>query len=142
MLKKCSRCGAEKPLTEYNKKHNKLQAYCRECHNQSCREYYAKNKEYHRAKIKEGKKGLLARNRKFIIDYLNQHPCVDCGETNILCLQFDHLGDKFKHLSSMINQRYSLDSLENEIAKCEVRCANCHSIKTAKQFGFYRLQTL
>ena len=34
---------------------------------------------------------------------------------------------------------YDGASLKQEIAKCEVVCANCHRRRTAKQFGWYRL---
>ena len=30
-VKKCPRCGKIKPVTEFNKKYNDLQPYCREC---------------------------------------------------------------------------------------------------------------
>jgi hypothetical protein len=30
-------------------------------------------------------------------------------------------------------------ALRAEIEKCDVRCGNCHRIRTAKQFGSYRL---
>jgi hypothetical protein len=33
---------------------------------------------------------------------------------------------------------YSLDRLKKEIAKCEVRCGNCHIRRTRKQMGWLR----
>ena len=56
--------------------------------------------------------------------------CKDCGYCeNPLALQFDHVrGEKLGSVSTMYTG--SLDKLMAEIAKCDVRCANCHLIKT------------
>ena len=35
---------------------------------------------------------------------------------------------------------YEWSSIEEEIAKCEVRCANCHRQRTALQFGWPKLE--
>lgn len=71
--------------------------------------------------------------------YLEQHPCVDCGETDPTVLVFDHVdpAEKYKDVGIMIHNGCSLKKVKAEIAKCEVRCANCHSRRTAKQFGYY-----
>lgn len=75
---------------------------------------------------------------EFIIEYLIMHPCVDCGETNPLVLQFDHVNDNKKlSISTMVSQRYSLKTIAKEIEKCEVRCANCHTIETMKRAKAY-----
>jgi hypothetical protein len=73
-------------------------------------------------------------------DYLELHPCVDCGEANPALLDFDHLRDKTAAIASLVRNRPSWAEVEAEIEKCEVRCANCHVRKTARQFGFYRLE--
>ena len=39
----------------------------------------------------------------------------------------------------MIAHGNSIESIQAEINKCEVRCANCHKIKTAHQFGWWKL---
>lgn len=70
--------------------------------------------------------------------------CVDCGyAAHAVALQFDHLGDKRMNVSDMIRSDYSWESIKEEIAKCQVRCANCHSVITAhrKSENLY-LQTL
>jgi len=66
------------------------------------------------------------------------HPCADCGESDIVVLEFDHQRDKVADVSLLARDGYSLDKIKREIDKCEVVCANCHRRRTAKQFGTYR----
>ena len=63
----------------------------------------------------------------------------DCGEVDPTVLVFDHRDptEKFKDVGKMIHNGSSLENVQREISKCDVRCANCHSRRTAKQFGYY-----
>jgi hypothetical protein len=80
--------------------------------------------------------------RAYVAKYLSEHPCVDCGEDNPIVLEFDHVrGEKSYNVGWLINKNNSLNTLIGEVEKCDVRCANCHRIKTAKDFGSYRLYT-
>jgi hypothetical protein len=56
--------------------------------------------------------------------------CLDCGVTNPIVLDFDHLHDKKYNISRMIHDGFSWAAIKKEIAKCEVVCANCHRIRT------------
>ena len=76
-----------------------------------------------------------------IDQYLYAHPCVDCGEENIALLDFDHLRDKTADISTMVRDAFSWEQIAQEIAKCAVRCANCHARVTASRIGAYRLAT-
>lgn len=69
--------------------------------------------------------------------YLSEHPCVDCGESDLVVLQFDHVrGTKLYDIADLIRNRASHKRMFDEIAKCDVRCANCHLRKTAKEQGW------
>ena len=81
---------------------------------------------------------LIEDRLKNIYDYLSTHPCVDCGETNPIVLEFDHLGDKTDTIAHMVGMGVSLERIKKEVAKCEVRCANCHRIKTVNERGWFR----
>jgi hypothetical protein len=64
--------------------------------------------------------------------YKATHPCVDCGETDPLVLDFDHVyGEKAFNLSAC--KTLAVGRVIEEIAKCDVRCANCHRRRTAQQ---------
>lgn len=58
--------------------------------------------------------------------------CIDCGyNEHGVALQFDHIGDKKQSVSNLIRSDYAWSTILKEIAKCEVRCANCHAVMTA-----------
>jgi len=71
------------------------------------------------------------RNKDYIASVKKLASCVDCGESNPIILEFDHVrGKKKSNVSDMANQPYSIEAVQKEIDKCEVRCANCHRIVT------------
>lgn len=92
-----------------------------------------KNKEYYvtwRGKNKVRLSERRTRNREFANDYLRSHPCLDCGEADFRCLDFDHVnGDKKYSLGNMKNCGYSLETIQKEMDKCVIRCSNCHRKK-------------
>lgn len=68
-------------------------------------------------------------------EHLRHNPCVDCHETDITVLEFDHVrGVKNGNVGRIARDR-SFDDLKKEIKKCQVRCANCHRRKTLKERG-------
>jgi predicted phosphoribosyltransferase len=69
--------------------------------------------------------------------------CKDCGyAAHAVALQFDHRGDKRMNVSDMIRSDYSWTAIKQEIDKCDVRCANCHSVVSAQQRVFRRFRSL
>ena len=68
--------------------------------------------------------------REFVKNYLRTHPCVDCGETDIRCLEFDHIDREQKEMwIADAIWKMGQEKLEAEIDKCQVRCSNHHSIR-------------
>lgn len=136
MKKICSECDEEKDETEFNwkeKSKGKRSSYCRVCHSIKMKEQYNKNKPYYMNKAKKWDN----KRHQFIWDYLKLHPCVDCGETDPIVLDFDHKDETQKNFS-LSNALVSEDKLLQEIEKCDIRCANCHRRRTALQFGWYK----
>jgi hypothetical protein len=80
-------------------------------------------------------------NRQKLYIYLSKHPCIDCGETDLRVLEFDHLrGNKSANIARLLHNAVSWATIEKEIAKCEVRCANCHRIKTNERGNWWRFE--
>ena len=101
---------------------NKRRAYQREYH----KRYYLDNAEKYKSQRKWA--------REFIARVKSLSQCVDCGESDARVLDFDHVhGKKVGNVSDMANGSYSIDAIKKEIRKCEVRCANCHRIKTIER---------
>jgi len=66
--------------------------------------------------------------QEYVTEYLASHPCVDCGCADEACLQFDHVrGTKCFAICDILRLKVTMEALIAELAKCEVRCANCHS---------------
>jgi len=110
--------------------------WCRPCKQAYDRQYWQSTSADKRSRRRNNVKLIRMRNRKYLWNYLLEHGCIDCGNNDPRVLHFDHLRDKLYNISEMV-ANYSIETIELEIAKCEVRCANCHSIKTSIQFGWY-----
>jgi hypothetical protein len=156
----CTKCGREFPLT---KKHfhrdpryaQGFKSWCRLC----CNEITLRgmNKKYATdAKFRERTKRtmrkwrkdhpILARRRNrarkarataFIDEYLKTHPCVDCGESHPATLEFDHRDPSKKRYAIGSGRGSGIlpKSLMKEMEKCDVRCANCHRKRHAREYG-------
>lgn len=73
-----------------------------------------------------------------MVEYLQQRCCVDCGETDIIVLEFDHLRDKKANVATLMLRSVEWALIIEEIEKCEVVCANCHRRRTAQRANNYR----
>ena len=64
-----------------------------------------------------------------------QRGCVDCGyDAHPAALDFDHRTPTMKiaNISRMMRDRYSWARICAEIDKCDLRCSNCHRVRTAQ----------
>lgn len=75
--------------------------------------------------------------RRSLIDSIKlERGCLDCGfRGHPAALDFDHTDPAAKSWSIATNLSRSCERLLQEIAKCEVRCRNCHAIRTATVEG-------
>lgn len=76
-------------------------------------------------------------------NYLAAHACVDCGESDVRVLDFDHRpgSPKLANVAEMIASKCAWPVMEAEISKCDVRCANCHRRATCERGAFWRQTT-
>ena len=115
---RCSKCQRDLPDDDFSKKANKpkrrFRNYeCRECRSiRAAQAYWPIRQVVHAAK---------------------DVPCMDCGVRYPLCAtDFDHVrGKKLFGLNDATS--HSLQKVKDEIAKCDVVCANCHRIRTTKR---------
>ncbi len=142
-MKTCTRCGETKPLCQFppvrRSEPEKLQSWCRACFAEANAKnyppYYARDHDRIIARIAAQRDEI----RRHVIQYLQMHPCVDCGCTDIVVLEFDHQGNKVADISTYAMGGRSWEVVKAEIDKCEVRCANCHRLRTAEGWGSRRL---
>lgn len=87
--------------------------------------HYLNNKKQYRQRAIQRRKD----NKAYVQRYLKKHQCQKCGETDILCLDFHHTNNnnKVKNISQLVRNGVSLTTLQIEIDKCIVLCANCHN---------------
>lgn len=139
----CARCHVATPLADFpirNAAKSWYQSYCRPCASKHGKEHYRKNVAAYVARSKARAAIDRPRNRRFVIEYLSTHPCVDCGESDPVVLEFDHRDPTTKRANvSRLIHTSVIATVRTEIEKCDVRCGNCHRIRTATQFGSYRL---
>jgi DNA-directed RNA polymerase subunit RPC12/RpoP len=95
------------------------------------KQYHADNRE----RINERRREWRERMRAIMWNHKAVHPCIDCGETDPVVLDFDHRDptQKSHSISRMAMAHCSEDRLINEMKKCDVRCSNCHRRRTHKQ---------
>lgn len=139
-MKPCTLCKQSKSLAEFNVKRSSadgLQNVCRECNRSVARHYYAANRATHVRAIMARTASQRAANLRLVGAYLAAHPCVDCGEGDIRVLDFDHREQCVKTAEVMVLAKngYSGARVRDEIAKCDVRCRNCHAKVTYERMG-------
>lgn len=138
-MKQCSTCKETKEYSAFRKRaavKDGLSSQCKACLSQRDRNDYVKS-EKRRLAIRKANNEKRIKTQKFIREYLQSHPCVDCGQTDADLLEFDHITDKTMGIAVMVQRGYSIAKIVDEIAKCQVRCLYCHRKKTIKQLGWY-----
>ena len=118
-MKECNKCRKTKEYSEYYKNKDGKDGYqsvCKKCNTEQSLK--------RRQEIKEE-----------VFSYKLEKGCIDCGyNDNAAALEFDHLPE-YKKIDTVNNlmKKMNYQKIWDEIGKCEVVCANCHRIRTAKR---------
>lgn len=140
MGKVCSYCrkekDAEKDFSWEYKSRGIRAPRCKACQAELGKQHYQQNKAAYNGRSRIRKIRVRNENQAKLHAYLMAHPCIDCGQTDITLLEFDHIrGEKISTVSHLLSNGHNWPILEAEIAKCEIRCANCHRKKTFERAG-------
>lgn len=140
----CRTCRQSKSLDQFavkNKERGTRSTKCRPCQAAYSREHYRRNLKTYLQRAVARRKFDREDCHQRLFDYLLGHPCVDCGEADPIVLECDHRDASLKRdsIARMVGSR-TWATVEREIAKCDVRCVNCHRRRTAEQFGWAKLQ--
>lgn len=133
----CRKCRITKPIEGFpfiNKEQGYRRFICNACRSIYNREHYKENKSAYVRKARDWRKARRIELKRVVWDYLSSHPCIDCRESDPVVLEFDHVAkNKEANVAVLVHDAVSVERLMEEIAKCEVRCANCHRRRHAKE---------
>lgn len=104
-------------------------SYCVECRREYDRIYY---RDRGRARRNERRRAQRDRALEWIAGLKRDVPCADCGGVfPAAVMHFDHLPGhpKLDSVSTLARNRTRTLVIE-ELAKCELVCANCQAIRT------------
>lgn len=96
--KRCPRCDLDLPLSSFRPRvSGGAQSYRRPCERSYNRHYYrTKDVPKQSQRVAMNAVAYRQRNQRKLFEYLMAHPCVDCGESDPVVLEFDHvLGGKW-----------------------------------------------
>ena len=139
--KHCYSCEQDKPVDDFPVNRSRADgrnSMCKACKKIYNVTYYETTKERHNPTRAQRRRRVRAEAQEKVYEYLRTHPCVDCGERDIVVLDFDHQGDKVADVGEMAHRGYEWPRILAEIEKCEVVCANDHRRRTARTFGWRR----
>ena len=137
-MRHCSKCGLNKSLEEFyiRKTGHRTGSYyekCRDCYKQRGRNYYQENRE-RQLKLALLRKQKYKEDRRKFLEALKNAPCMDCKKKYPpWVMDFDHRDGetKIRSVSRMaITDTSNLEVIKQEIAKCDLVCANCHRQRT------------
>lgn len=146
-MKECSVCKISKsPELFYVKikATGRLHSQCKLCYAEKRKsfmaEHYRKYGEQYRLRARTRRARVKQTSQNLLLEYLNDKACEMCGLADIRVLDFDHTEPSTKKFSIArgVNEAYAWETILAEIKKCRILCSNCHRIRTAEQYSWYK----
>jgi transposase-like protein len=131
----CGRCRQVLPLASFHVSRHGRQSWCKTCR----AEYMHERGELHLQQTRRARDHRRAQARDLVLRLLSTGGCADCGLTDPLVLEFDHIGEKTMDVAKLVHEGYSLWRVELEVSRCEIVCANCHRRRTARRSRTWRV---
>lgn len=139
----CTKCQQERPETDFyfrDRAKNERHRQCVWCYRKYRAEHYQAYYPDHKVEYRKRALAQKERRAKWFLGQLVGKRCVDCGESDIVVLQFDHTEqNKSFGISVGFRTGKSLIAILAEMKKCEVVCANCHMRRTARRAGWKKM---
>jgi hypothetical protein len=140
-MKRCYKCGETKPLEEFafaNRETDKRQKVCKQCNKKYRRDNKEKANQYNTDYYIAHKEEISLENKKQVrsakIDIINflGGRCKKCGMLydgkNGAAFDCHHKDPSKKKFNIGWCGGKSLESILEEVKKCELLCRNCHNI--------------
>tara|TARA_Y100000361_G_scaffold130171_1_gene126032 strand:- start:201 stop:857 length:657 start_codon:yes stop_codon:yes gene_type:complete len=149
MTKKCYKCKKDLPFELFNLNKGRKDGYqscCRDCQRETAKKYYKKNRKKCIDVIRINKRQRSLKNYiKIVTEHLNV-PCSVCKKVyHPTAMVFDHVLvneklriKKTEGVNVLIREGYGWAKIREEISKCDVKCHNCHFLKTSKEFKYWK----
>lgn len=117
-MKICCTCKTRLPIARYHRKAGHgdgYQAVCKDCAVVAAARSRRKNRSTKKALVIEAK----------------LQPCVDCQRCYpARIMHFDHVrGEKVGGIAALAHSSMPVIRFKDELAKCDLRCANCHGLR-------------
>jgi uncharacterized linocin/CFP29 family protein len=138
-VKHCRGCGTDQSVENFawkNKMQGRRQSRCRSCQSTALKAWYGKNADSHKRSVAAYNGDLKRSKQALIRDLKASSPCADCGgRFHFAVMDFDHLErfSKERNISELVHSAHTVAKLMDEIAKCEIVCANCHRLRTFRR---------
>jgi hypothetical protein len=146
-IRECSGCGNIKPVVAFATFRTaagelRRRGICKKCRGayavQNAKSLRAYRRRHNKRTANKRHLDQAARRqigKAFVDAYKETRPCVDCKRKfPAVAMDLDHVrGGKVRNVSGLVSGAYRLDLIKAEISKCDVVCACCHRIRTAKR---------
>jgi hypothetical protein len=128
----CTRCGASKDSEDFawkSKSRGRRHSHCKSCQSTVSTRHYENHREDYIVRAQDRYSLCRAQNESRLDTWLEGKKCVRCPESNPQTLAFIHRDESTKKSTVRRLLGQSWEVVLEEIAKCELLCANCRKKK-------------